>query len=140
MKIMLIAFAWFAITGVGAQTGKPAVLVSAMDVSCTGQTDGRLDFTLSSGAVPVVFQWTNLSSGASGNGQFAQIGQSAALTNLLPGLYRLTFVASDGADTSVERTIKTRHRSEEICFYSRILVDSRSLARTVVAGLPCSRP
>ncbi len=103
---MLIAFAWFAITGVGAQTGKPAVLVSAMDVSCTGQTDGRLDITLGSGAVPVVFQWTNLSNGASGNGQFAQIGQSAALNNLLPGLYRLTFMASDGADTSVERTIK----------------------------------
>ncbi|MBK9336031.1 MAG: hypothetical protein IPM98_05400 [Lewinellaceae bacterium] len=103
---MLIALAWFAIAGVGAQNGKPAVQVSPMDVSCTGQTDGRLDFTLVSGAVPVAFQWANLSGGTSGNGQLAQIGQNAALTNLPPGLYRLTFVASDGADTTVEHTIK----------------------------------
>lgn len=105
MKAMLLALAWFAAAGVGAQTGEPAVQVSATAVSCFGKMDGRLDLTLTSGAAPVAFLWNNLANGASGNGVLPQIGNSEMLTNLAPGNYRLVFTDANGMGTTVERMV-----------------------------------
>lgn len=107
MKTMLFALAWLAVTGVGAQNGKPAAQFSITDVSCSGAIDGRIELTLLSGALPVALLWANMSSGASGTGQLTQLGQSLVLSGLAEGQYRITLSGSNGADSISIRTVKS---------------------------------
>jgi len=107
MKTMLFALAWLAVTGVGAQTGKPAAQFSVTDVSCSGATDGRIELTLLNGALPVALLWANMDSGTSGMGQLTQLGQSLVLSGLAAGQYRLTLTGANGVDSVTTRTVKS---------------------------------
>ena len=83
----------------------PVVQIATTDISCAGQKDGQLELTLLSGTVPVDFQWLNLITGAQGTGQFALAGQPILLTSLDGGLYRFSFTAADGTDTTLQRAV-----------------------------------
>ncbi|MEQ1746077.1 MAG: hypothetical protein ABMA02_11665 [Saprospiraceae bacterium] len=105
MKTLLVVAAWFVVTGVGAQNGKPAAQISITDVSCSGQTDGRINLTLQSGALPVAVVWTNMYTGATGTGQIAQLGQPFVLNWLAPGPYTIRLTGANGADSVLTCTV-----------------------------------
>ncbi len=103
MKIITFVTCCLLAGKVVAQLAAPAVQIAATDISCAGLTDGRLELTLLSGALPVDFQWVNLNTSAQGVGQFAAVNQPILLAGLSAGLYRFTFTATTGADTTIQR-------------------------------------
>lgn len=105
MKRLITLFFWLSLSVLAAQSGSPAVQIAVTDISCAGKTDGRLELTLLSGALPVDFQWVNLNTGALGIGQFTTLSQPILLTGLSPGLYRFNLTDANNADTSLQRQI-----------------------------------
>ncbi len=105
MKFKLTVMAWLVVAVLSAQTSKPLVQVAVTDISCAGQTDGQIELTLTSGSLPVSFQWVNLNSGALGIGQFTSLNQPLLLTGLAHGLYRFHFVDANNLDTVLQRVL-----------------------------------
>ena len=105
MKFKLTVLAWLAVAALSAQNNKPQVQLAVTDITCAGKTNGRIELTLTSGSLPVDFQWVNLNSGALGIGQFTSLNQPLLLTGLAPGLYRFRFIDMNGIDTVLQRVL-----------------------------------
>ncbi len=99
----MTAVLWLAAAALWAQTAKPQAQLAVTDISCAGQTDGKIEVALINGTVPVSFQWINLNTGALGLGQLTAVNQPVLLSGLQAGLYRFGFTDANGADTSLQR-------------------------------------
>jgi gliding motility-associated-like protein len=73
--------------------------ITALPVSCRGDTDGQLRFSVQNGTPPFSYTWQQLGQpGSGGQGTLTQLGQRDTLRNLPPGQYLITIEDLFGND------------------------------------------
>jgi hypothetical protein len=79
--------------------GPLQVMLTTHNVTCAGQNNGRIEITLLSGVLPVMYEWQNTASGTAGTDGLTSTMPMNSISNLVAGPYRITLTDATGMDT-----------------------------------------